>query len=144
MDQFADRMCARGPTLAPDRETWTGSLHIIDLPDANAAREFVAAEPFERAGLFLAHRIRRFRDRLGRTMWDFNDDTDEPRFLVIAGHELTVPRVDALILYGDLLSDDSLPAGSALAARASSRAQLGVLLGGGDLEIQAWEFGGRR
>jgi hypothetical protein len=77
-------------------------------------------------------------------MWDFNDDTDEPRFLVIAEHELTVPRADALILYGDLLGDDSLPAGSALAARAASRDQLGALLGGGGLEIHDWEFGGRR
>jgi hypothetical protein len=84
MDQFADRMWARGPTLAPDREMWTGRLHIVDLPDATA------------------------------------------------------------ILWGDLLSDDSLPAGTALAARAASRDQLGVLLGGGDLEIHDWEFGGRR
>ena len=34
MDRFADGMLARGPTLAPDRETWTGSIHIVELPSA--------------------------------------------------------------------------------------------------------------
>ena len=34
MDGYADAMLARGPTLTPDRATWTGSMHIVDLPDA--------------------------------------------------------------------------------------------------------------
>ena len=71
MDRFADGMIARGPTLAPDRETWTGSLHILDLPSAEAAREFVEREPYNRAGLFEHHMIRRFENLLGRTMWEF-------------------------------------------------------------------------
>ena len=36
MDGFADAMIARGPTLTPDREIATGSLHIVDLPDPEA------------------------------------------------------------------------------------------------------------
>jgi uncharacterized protein YciI len=32
MDRFQDRMIARGPTLTPDGETATGSVHIVDLP----------------------------------------------------------------------------------------------------------------
>src|SRR5215208_586321 len=36
MDRFADGMIARGPTLATDRATWTGSLHIVDLPSVEA------------------------------------------------------------------------------------------------------------
>src|SRR4051812_14283494 len=51
MDGFSDGMIARGPTLAADRETWTGSVHILDLPSADAAREFVGREPYNRAGL---------------------------------------------------------------------------------------------
>ena len=38
MDGFADAMIARGPTLTPDRKTATGSLHIVDLPDARHAK----------------------------------------------------------------------------------------------------------
>ena len=60
MDGFADGMIARGPTLAADRATWTGSVHIVDLPSAEAAREFVEHEPYNRAGLFEQHVIRRF------------------------------------------------------------------------------------
>jgi hypothetical protein len=38
MDGFADGMTARGPTRGTDRQTWTGSLHVVDLPGSNAAR----------------------------------------------------------------------------------------------------------
>src|SRR4051794_6888702 len=70
MDRFADGMVARGPTLGADRETWTGSLHIVDLPSAEAAREFVEHEPYNRAGLFEHHTICRFNNLLGRTMFE--------------------------------------------------------------------------
>jgi uncharacterized protein len=70
MDRFADGMTARGPTLAADRETWTGSMHIVDLPSAEAAREFAEREPYHRAGLFEDDMIRRFTNLLGRTMWE--------------------------------------------------------------------------
>lgn len=63
MDAFADGMTARGPTLGADRETWTGSVHIVDLPSAEAAREFAEREPYNRAGLFEHHTIRRFTKR---------------------------------------------------------------------------------
>ena len=43
MDAFAESMIARGPTFASDRETVTGSLHILGLPSVDAAHEFVAA-----------------------------------------------------------------------------------------------------
>ena len=39
MDDFADRMVARGPTFADDG-TLTGSVHIVDPPDVTAARAF--------------------------------------------------------------------------------------------------------
>lgn len=38
MDGFADGMTARGPRRGTDRQTWTGSLHVVDLPGSNAAR----------------------------------------------------------------------------------------------------------
>jgi uncharacterized protein len=146
MDRFADGMTARGPTLAPDRETWTGSLHIVDLPSAEAAREFVDHEPYNRAGLFEHHTIRRFRNLLGRTMWEFSGAPDEPRFLVIA-HRLAaeVPR-EHLIVHGELLTpDDARPAGVVLALQAATRDVVDELVGEiADTEIHDWEFGGRR
>ena len=38
MDRYAEAMIARGPTLAADEETATGSVHIVGLPGADAAR----------------------------------------------------------------------------------------------------------
>jgi uncharacterized protein YciI len=167
MDQFADGMTARGPTLAPDRATWTGSLHIVDLPNADAAREFVEREPYNRAGLFDGHVIRRFKNVLGRTMWDFPRKPAEPRFVVIAHlrapageHVPVAPRADfttlsreRLIVYGELFTpDEAAPAGVLLAFQAPTREVAGSILRDGlagpekyfDLEIHDWEFGGRR
>jgi uncharacterized protein len=148
MDRFADGMTARGPTLGADRETWTGSLHIVDLPSADAAREFVEHEPYNRAGLFEHHTIRRFRNLLGRTMWEFPRAPDEPRFLAIADRaagEHAVPR-EQLIVHGELLTpDDARQAGVVFALQAATRDVVDELLGEHvDVEIHDWEFGGRR
>src|SRR5690349_12395366 len=84
MDRFAAGMTARGPTFEADRTTWTGSLHIVDLASPEAAEEFVRDEPYERAGLFREHVVRRFKNLLGRTMWEFPGESPDPRFFVIA------------------------------------------------------------
>src|SRR6266511_2260761 len=55
MDGYAEAMIARGPTLTPDRTTWTGSMHMVDLPDAQAARVFAFEEPYYRAGVYGEH-----------------------------------------------------------------------------------------
>lgn len=167
MDDFAEVMTARGPTLESDRQTWTGSLHVVDLPGSNAAREFVAREPYNRAGLFEEHFIWRFANFLGRTMWQFGGAADEPRFLVLAQaaenlpkHPRPVPLADLprelrerLIVYGELRNlDTEEPAGAALAVQVPTREALGALLGDGragladydDVGIHDWEYGGRR
>jgi uncharacterized protein len=155
MDRFADGMVARGPTLGPDRETWTGSIHIVDLPSADAAHEFVEHEPYNRVGLFEEHLIRRFRNLLGRTMWEFPGASDEPRFMVIAEADANAPAVplialprECLIVHGELLTPDGAgPAGVALALQAPTRDAVDALLGLDqhlDVRILDWEFGGRR
>jgi hypothetical protein len=167
MDGFTDRLTARGPTLGTDRQTWTGSLHVVDLAGAKAVREFVAREPYNQAGLFDEHFIWRFDNLLGRTMWQFAGTAGEPRFLVLAhaaDDQLTDPRPvpvaalapqlrERLIVYGQLRSLDSeQPAGVALAAQAATRDALESLLEDPltgladyrDVAIHDWEFGGRR
>lgn len=167
MDRFADGMTARGPTLAADRDTWTGSLHIVDLPGADAAREFVEREPYNRAGLFKSHVIRRFENLLGRTMWEFPGDSVEPRFLVFAHlpseadehhsaatrAEFTAPQRERLIIHGELSTpDEAAPAGVVLAFQAPTAEAVDAVLKDGpicledpvDVEIHDWEFGGRR
>lgn len=166
MDGFAAGMTARGPTLGTDRLTWTGSMHVVGLSDPEAARDFVANEPYHRAGAYDAHFIWRFTDLLGRTMWEFTGAPDEPRFLVLpqkgsgpptdrgpaAVADLSPKLRDSLVLYGELWDLDDRPAGLALAAQVPSREALDTLLadprtGLADqhaLAVHDWEFGGRR
>lgn len=167
MDGFAAGMTARGPTLRTDRQTWSGSMHVVDLPDPNAARDFVSREPYNQAGLFEEHCIWRFANYLGRTMWQFVSTADEPRFLVLAqatADRATDPRPVAvtnlapqlrerLVVYGALRDlDNGELAGVALAVQVPTRAALDALLGDGragiadygNVAIHDWEFGGRR
>ncbi|GAA3311300.1 YciI family protein [Nonomuraea dietziae] len=69
MDRYAAQLIARGPTL--DGDTATGSVHIVDLPDLAAARAFAFDEPNFQAGVYRDVMLRRWRNVLGRTMWDF-------------------------------------------------------------------------
>jgi uncharacterized protein YciI len=169
MNGFADAMIARGPTLASDRETATGSLHVLGLPSVAAATEFVEQEPNNRAGVYAEHGLWVFENVLGRTMWDFTVDAREPRFLVIAhaGHDqgtpvspTAVPLValgaelrERLIVYGTLSEPGSREAvGVALALQAPDRETAVALLREGasgfdvfpSIEVHDWEFGGRR
>ena len=116
MDRYATEMIARGPTLAGDGDTPTGSVHIVDLPDAAAARAFVFDEPNYQAGVYRDVLLRRWRNMLGRTMWDFpGGRSDGSRYLVLGlgpetAAERTVPSDrDNLIVYGPLLSTTAPP-----------------------------------
>ena len=84
MDRYAAEMIARGPTLADDGDTPTGSVHIVDLPDPAAARAFAFDEPSYQAGVYRDVLLRRWRNTLGRTMWDFpGGRTGGNRYLVL-------------------------------------------------------------
>jgi uncharacterized protein len=169
MDRFAGTMSARGPTFGTDRETVTGSLHVVGLPTVDAAREFVAHEPNNRAGVYAEHSVWRFENLLGRTMWEFPGAADEPKFLIIA-HSHGIPKKAArglpvppknlsaelrrqLIVYGALSTPaDAELVGVALAVQARDRQAVDALLEEGragldvfpHVEIHDWEFGGRR
>ena len=157
MDRFAASMIARGPTFGSDRETVTGSLHVVGLPSVDAVHEFVAREPNNRAGVYAEHSVWRFENLLG------------PRFLIIAhthgspetaARERPVQRASLstelrkqLIVYGALRTlDDAALVGLALAVQARDRQAVDTLLDQGragltafpSIEIHDWEFGGRR
>lgn len=68
MDGFAEQLIARGPTLTEDGERATGSVHIVDLRDAAEARAFALDEPNYQAGIYRDVLLRRWHNRLGRTM----------------------------------------------------------------------------
>ncbi|MFF9347238.1 YciI family protein [Streptomyces sp. NPDC014734] len=155
MDQYAKEMIARGPTFADDGETPTGSVHILSLPDPAAARAFAFDEPNQRAGVYRDVLLRRWRNVLGRTMWDFpGGSRGEDRYLVLGlgegrAADLAVPPCrDELIAYGPLLSDDGEAwLGTAALVRAPDPATARAVLSAdryADIEVHHWEFGGRR
>jgi len=154
MDRYKAEMIARGPTLAGDGDTPTGSVHVLRLPDPAAARAFAFDEPNYQAGVYRDVLLRRWRNLLGRTMWDFpGGPAGGNRYLVLGlgtgpAADLTVPPGrDELIAYGPLLSDNgSTWLGTAVLARApdpdTARAILTPDRYAG-IEVHSWQFGGR-
>lgn len=158
MDRFADGMIARGPTLTDDLDGATGSVHIVDLPDAEAARVFAFEEPNYLAGVYRQVIVRRFVDLLGRTMWDFPGRRDPGgHYLVLArakpltdwpGTEPALPR-ERLIAFGRLLSESGEDwEGTAVIGEFAEPEAIRALFaetGAYDLvEVHPWTFGGRR
>jgi uncharacterized protein YciI len=138
MDRYQQQMIARGPTLSSDGQIATGSVHILDLPDPATARAFAFDEPGYQAGVYRDVMLRRWRNLLERTMWDFaGGRTGGRRYLVVGlGSEPGVdtevlPEWDDLIAYGPLLSDPE----TARDVLDSERYA--------DIEVHPWQFGGR-
>ncbi|MFJ3670560.1 YciI family protein [Streptomyces sp. NPDC090106] len=168
MDGYADRMIARGPTFTlDDDDNVTGSLHIVDLPDAETAHAFAFEEPNHRAGVYGEVLIRRWTNVLGRTMWEYaHAQPDHHRFLIIAqgrtdtradeaqARYLDTSYRERLIAYGPLLSDDGTTwQGTALLVELPDRATAETLIANDPyardgryetVEIHDWMFGGRR
>lgn len=155
MDRFADRMVARGPTYADDGETLTGSVHVLDLPDAAAARAFAFEEPTYQAGGYRDVLLRRWENLLGRTMWDCPGLREEvPRWFVLglgAGDRPSAPvpgETDELLALGPLLSDDGAAwlGAAALVQAPDPDAARGALPEAdyAALEVHRWDLGGRR
>ena len=154
MDRYQAQMIARGPTLASDGDTPTGSVHIVGLPDPAAARVFAFDEPNYQAGVYRDVLLRRWRNLLGRTMWDFPGGRDGGnRYLVLGlgaepAADLAVPPdQDELIAYGPLLSDNADTwLGTAVLVRAPDPDAARAVLTPGryaDVEVHNWQFGGR-
>jgi uncharacterized protein YciI len=158
MDGFAEHMIARGPTLTEDGRFATGSIHVLDLPGSAEARAFAFDEPNYQAGVYRDVLLRRWSNRLGRTMWQFPGGRDGGRRFLILGFgepgpidgapDTTLPaHIDELIAYGPLLDDDGTTwLGTAVLLRAADAATAGTVLtesAYAQFEVHPWRFGGR-
>jgi len=155
MDRYAAEMIARGPTFDADGDIPTGSLHILDLPSPAAARAFAFNEPNYQAGVYRDVLLRRWRNSLGRTMWDFpGGRTGGRRYLVLglgsgqAADVAVPPDQDELIAYGPLLSDEGAAwLGTAMLVLAPDPDKArGILTPDryAGVEVHRWTFGGRK
>ena len=155
MDNHSAELIARGPTLADDGETATGSVHIVTLPDPSAARAFAFDEPNYQAGVYRDVLLRRWHNALGRSMWDYAGGREgEDRYLVLGigvapGTDPALPvNPRELIAYGPMLSDSGDTwLGTAALVRAADPHTARALLNPrhyADIEVHHWQFGGRR
>ena len=153
MDRFQSTMIARGPTFGLDG-TLTGSVHALDLPDANAARAFAFDEPGYQAGAYRDVLLRRWQNTLGHTMWEFTGDLGSDNGYLVLGFtsELATSTIEPpphgdLILYGPLLSDDAtmVLGVAALLVESDAKAARDTLdLDRFDgIEVHRWQPGGR-
>ena len=156
MDRFAKELIARGPTLTSDGETATGSVHIVDLPDSAAVRAFAFDEPNYQAGVYRDVMIRRWRNLLGRTMWQFPGGATDDNLYFVLGLGLGAGQAadlepsydrDDLVAYGPLLSDDGFAwLGTVALLRASDPGAARAVLTAdryASIEVHDWYFGGR-
>jgi uncharacterized protein YciI len=58
--EVAERIAFAGPLLADDGETMVGSLLAIDFPDREAARAWLAQEPFTKSGVYAGSTVHAF------------------------------------------------------------------------------------
>lgn len=161
MDGFERELIARGPTLADgdngDNDIATGSVHIVDLPDPAAARAFAFNEPNYQSGVYRDVLLRRWRNLLGRTMWQFPGDPAADHLYLLLGLAVARPTTpvdltpppdpDHLIAYGPLLSDDGDRwLGTAALVQAPTPDTARALLNPthyAAIELHNWQPGGR-
>ena len=53
LDRHMDLLLAAGMTLSDDGDTPTGSFYILDLDERSEVERFMAAEPYNRAGILV-------------------------------------------------------------------------------------------
>lgn len=70
MDGWLPSMVARGPTLSPDGERHTGSVHVLTVDSLDTARRFAVDEPYARAGWYATVTVRAILPCVDGTMWD--------------------------------------------------------------------------
>jgi uncharacterized protein YciI len=167
MDQFAEQLVARGPTLSRDGTAHTGSIHILEAADLRAARRFAFEEPFSRARLYSAVTVTPWCNALGGTMWDRPPATPDTASTIVMAHwpacicepgerdafwrALTSPIAGEVLVFGGLLlgEDDRDTAGLVFALDLGLPETerlvetLGCLPAPTSIVSQRWSRGGR-
>jgi uncharacterized protein len=153
MDRYHDRLLVRGPTLSDDGQKHTGSLHIVCLGNVAETEIFAYQEPFYKAGCYEEVIIRRWHDKFDRTMRDFQQNGDDPLFLIL-GTGAVAPDPPAryrerFATYGWIESlDGAQLTGFAAVLQAPNRAVANALLSEAfpdtAYDLHRWCIGGRR
>lgn len=162
MDAWSSHLIARGPTLSPDGEDHTGSVHVIEVENADIARGFAFREPYAQAGWYADVSVTPMLASVDGTMWDrpvppadqpssFVRATWSPRPLddVASLHRRLSESSPDWLFAGLMLSDDQASssgfAGSVdlSPAETGDRLRAALDMSPADLEIHRWSRGGR-
>lgn len=152
MDGWLPRMIGRGPTLSPDGEDHTGSVHVIDADDLAVARAFAADEPYASAGWYAEVSVWPMRPVVEGTMWDRPRPAgDQVSSFVLATwsarpiDEVHIEPADWLFA-GTLWSDDlasTVGFAGAIDLSPSEAVELTRDWPGTVVELHRWQRGGR-
>jgi len=145
MDQFADRLILRGPTLSDDGGEHTGSVHVVDLDDRDSAERFATGEPFWRAGLYRHLTIERL------VLLQHREIIRGVPHALVTGEWAPRPRenagdLDNRVRFAGLLvnDDQSRTTGIVAVVRAVPEEAASAVRADVPLTAQRWEPGGRR
>jgi uncharacterized protein YciI len=162
MDAWSSHLIARGPTLTPDGEDHTGSVHVIEVENADIAGSFAFREPYAQAGWYADVSVTPMLPSVEGTMWDrpvppasqpssFLRATWSPRPLEdVASLHRRLAESNPNWLFAGLMLSDDLESSSGFAgsidlspAEAGDRLRTALDMPPADLEIHRWARGGR-
>ena len=66
VEKHLETILVAGPLFDEAEREMNGSLYVLDLPDVDSARAFLAQDPYFRAGLWAELEFRPFRGVAGR------------------------------------------------------------------------------
>lgn len=160
MDAWSPQLIARGPTLSPDGEDHTGSIHVIEVDNADIAHGFAFREPYAQAGWYAEVTVFPLVPVVDGTMWDrpvpaagqgssFVRASWEPRSLEeVAPLRRALTETRPRWLFAGLILPDDLAGTTGFAGTLDlgpdeARDALAVLGDGASLDVQRWQRGGR-
>ncbi len=155
LDGWLPRLVARGPTLSPDGTQHTGSVHVVEVDDAETAHAFAFDEPYARAGWYAEIVVLPMSPLVDGTMWDRPTPAPERAASFVLARWPGRPVGDLRVAAPDWLFAGMLLgtepgttigfAGSVDLPPAEVAEQLRASLPeGAQVEVHRWQRGGRR
>ena len=144
-------------------------MHIVELPDGEAAQVFAHQDPLATGGVFDAIEVRRFESLSGATMWQFSGAASRKRFLSVSEANPAGPapkkaaliaqrdwlghaeRATNMIVFGSLLDADGATwGGTVILLEAADVAEAQAIVTADPLDgyyirrvLHPWRFGGQ-
>jgi uncharacterized protein YciI len=166
LDGYHDETWYSGPLFTDDNRNAIGSLRLIEFPDRAAARAYIEADPYTRAGIFAAISIERWKPVVDVRQRDYAQKPGTMQFVIHchdrpddgaqrirlreAHHAYFDDHTRIVVTRGPLLSDDGATTiGRLLILDVADKSQAEVFWTGEpfnrvglyDWTMERWRFG---